>query len=133
MLKTAKNEIVEKCFQDNNNKSNKMVCLIQSSIIDEFRKRYKEVDFIDIKRESFYDLPEQINEYLMHQEFDKLLIPLSGKTVHNFGNVMDVVRTIRFREGYFFYSDGKTIRIPNYGVVLDSLISVLISVLYKLS
>lgn len=130
ILKTAKNEIVERCFEEN--KNDKIVCLIQSSVIGDFRKRYNNVEFIDIKRESFNELPEEIYEYFKRENFDKVLIPLSGKFAHNYGNVIYVVSKIRFKEAFFFYKDGITTRIPRNGVIVDAFLLFAFKILYKI-
>lgn len=123
VFKTANDLIVDKCLASICKK--RIVCLTQSYNTRDFKNRFKDIEFIDIKRDSFHDLPHNLMKYLKNDYFEEIYIPISGKTAHNFGNVMNVLKEMKYSKAYFFYSDGKCIRIPNYGLFKELFIDIL--------
>lgn len=127
IFNTARDEIVEKCFELNY--SNQIVCLVQPSKEQLYKNKYKGVDLINIEKERFEDLPEHVIRRINSEKYDKVYLPVAGKMIRNFGNVLEVLKKVRFKRAYFFYADGSTKEMLICNRLLDGVIDLVIRVL----
>lgn len=95
-------------------------CLIQSSQLSRYQTQYPSVNFIDICREGFYDLPAEIIDRISSKPYDQLYVTFSGAKGHNYGNVMELVEKVNFKNAYFYNYNGDKVRIPGKNVVKDT-------------
>ena len=87
-------------------KKNKVSCLIQSSKVERYKESYPDILLIDICQESFYDLPEKVYEQLACEEYDEVYITFSGIVGHNYGNVLEILKKIRYKKAFFYNCNG---------------------------
>ena len=113
VLKTSTDATMHRLFEEI--KDNEIVCLIQPSQIDRYRKRYPNIKFIDILKEGFYDLPEDVMLSINGIVFDELYVTYSGIVGHNYGNVMAIVDKIDRKKAFFYNINGDKVEIPVFG------------------
>ncbi len=106
-------------------------CLVSSSGIKECQAKYPEVVFIDIGRESFYDLSDELVMQLRNDVFDEVYITLSGKHGYNYGNVVQLINEITFAKAFFYNCNGERISIPRKSWIKDLLIRAYISIIER--
>lgn len=110
-------------------------CLIQSSQRKRYKAEYPNVNFIDIGREGFYSLPDEVTKILSKKKYDQVYVAFSGIKGHNYGNVMELVAKTDFKKAYFYNCNGDRIEMPKQNMVKDMLCRVyiaLISFIYEL-
>lgn len=112
-----------------------IVCLIQSSLITDYRVRFPHIKFIDIKGESFYNLKQDVISEISQCIYDELYILFTGTTGHNYGNILAIADEIQFREGFFYNCLGEKTRIYRPSKIIDILTNwyvFLITKMYKI-
>lgn len=125
VLKTAADATMKRLFHELKNED--IDCLIQSSQIVRYREEYPYINFIDICREGFYDLPAEIIKIISEKSYDQLYVTFSGIKGHNYGNVMELVNNVRFQKAFFYNCNGNKTEIPQQNVVKDMLCRVYIA------
>lgn len=87
-------------------KENNVSCLIQSSQLERYRESYPDILLIDICQEGFYDLPQKVYAQLDSEEYDEVYITFSGVVGHNYGNVLEILKKIKYKKAYFYNCNG---------------------------
>lgn len=64
-------------------KDNDITCLIQKSQLDRYQHLYPDIKYIDIGRESFYNLDEQFFNQFYDSSFDELYVTCSFNIAYN--------------------------------------------------
>lgn len=133
VLKTSTDATMKRFFLDLREED--IDCLIQSSQIDRYRAEYPKVHFIDIRQEGFYDLPADVLSEVFENIYDQLYVTFSGINGHNYGNVMELVAKVHFRQAFFYNCNGDKTEIPKPNLIKDTLCSVyirFISFIYRI-
>lgn len=120
IFKTSSDETMRRLFNELNKNTCKIDCLIQSSQINRYRLQYQGINFIDICREGFYDLPMDVINRISLQAYDYVYVTFSGIKGHNYGNIMELVEKIRFKKAFFYNCNGDKVEIPRKKVLKDA-------------
>lgn len=134
IFKTASDAIMERLFTELQSKECEKICLIQTSLKEIFQKKYPEISFIDIQKEGFYDIPDEILQPVQEMNLKKIYIPTTGVRATNFGNIIELCNKICYKELVFFNSNGEESVVKKKGVFIEWLINIyirLIELLYK--
>lgn len=100
--------IVDKLLNTLRDSTDKKYCLIQSGRLASYQKKYPEIVFIDIEKESFYDVSDHVLKPIKGIHFEKIYIPVTGVKAYNFGNVMEIIVELDYNILSFFYSNGES-------------------------
>ena len=109
-------------------------CLVQTDNVHRLNSEYPDITFIDIRRPSFYDIPEYVLEQVISNNYDEVYILLSGIHGYNYGNVMDILRKCTYVNGWFFNGNGECILIPRFNLIHKLLIGLyvkIVNLVYK--
>ncbi len=117
VFKTSTDATVKKLFQDLVKED--IDCLIQSSQIDRYKKEYPCIHFIDICQEGFYDLPSKVVHRICQKTYDQVYVTFSGTEGHNYGNVMELVDKVDFKNAFFYNCRGDRVAVPKRNVIVD--------------
>lgn len=79
-------------------------CLIQSSSFDEYVNQYPDIIFINIQKESFYELEQRIISEVRNIHFSSIYIPVTPVKAYNFGNIMEIIKNCNYDEIVFFHN-----------------------------
>ena len=127
VLKTSTDATMKRLFHELEKR--KIDCLIPNSQIDRYRAEYPEVNFIDIRQEGFYDLPVDVIDMVSEKTYDRLYVTFSSINGHNYGNVMELVGKMHFREAFFYNCNGDKTEIPKSDLLKDTLCRAYIKIL----
>ena len=119
IFRTASDATMKRLFHELKNQN--IDCLIQSSQFARYKKEYPSIHFIDICREGFYDLPDEVTKAIAEKEYDQLYVTFSGIKGHNYGNVMELVSKMRFKKAFFYNCNGDKVEIPKPNAIKDKL------------
>lgn len=121
VLKTSADMTMQKLLNELCNDTNKQIdCLIQSSLIRRYQKEYPHINFIDICKERFDNIPPDVMSMVMKKKYDQLYITLSGINAYNFWNVMELVSKIRYKKAFFYNCNGVKMKIPRKSIIKDT-------------
>lgn len=126
VLKTSTDATIYRLFEEI--KDNEIFCLIQSSQIDRYRKMYPDIKFIDIQKEGFYDLSEEVMLSIDGITFDELYVTYSGVVGHNYGNVLAIVDKINRKKAFFYNCNGNRVEMPVFSKMRNFLCRVFIKI-----
>lgn len=126
VLRTSADNTMNRLF--NEIKGNDVYCMIQSSIVKRYSELHPEVKYIDIKREGFYDIDQEIISGLKKVKFDEVYVTFTGVIAHNYGNVMTIVEQLNYKKAFFYNCNGERTEIPKFNVVKDFLCRVFIKI-----
>lgn len=122
VMKTSTDTTVQRLFEELDKIENKeLECLIQHSQVERYQKMYPYINFIDIRRERFENLPIYVINKISKKRYDKLFITFSGVHGYNFWNVMELVSGIHFRQAFFYNCNGEKLQIPKKRILKDLL------------
>lgn len=122
VLKTSADATMQKLLNELCNDTNKQIdCLIQSSQVIRYQKEYPDINFIDICKERFENLPSDVTSMVTNKKYDQLYITLSGINAYNFWNVMELVNKIRYKTAFFYNCNGVKMKIPRKNIIKDTL------------
>ncbi len=122
VLKTSTDTTMQKLLNELCNDTNKQIdCLIQSSLVIRYQKEYPDINFIDICKERFENLPSDVTSMVTNKKYDQLYITLSGVNAYNFWNVMELVNKIRYKTAFFYNCNGVKMKIPRKNIIKDTL------------
>ncbi|MDE6946608.1 MAG: hypothetical protein K2P14_05425 [Anaeroplasmataceae bacterium] len=122
VLKTSADATMQKLLNELCNDTNKQIdCLIQSSQVIRYQKEYPDINFIDICKERFENLPSDVTSMVTNKKYDQLYITLSGVNAYNFWNVMELVNKIRYKTAFFYNCNGVKMKIPRKNIIKDTL------------
>ena len=102
-------------------------CLIPSSQIAQYQKKYPYIHFIDICQEGFYDLPVKLIKAISEKSYDQVYVTFSGVRGHHYGNVMELVSKVHFKKAFFYNCNGDKTEISRHNVIKDRLCSAYIA------
>lgn len=134
IFKTASDAIMERLFTELQSKECEKICLIQTSLKEIFQKKYPEISFIDIQKEGFYDISDEVLQPVQEMNLKKIYIPTTGVRATNFGNIIELCNKICYKELVFFNSNGEESVVKKKGVFIEWIINIyirLIELLYK--
>lgn len=95
-------------------------CLIQSGQIERYKKLYPNIHFIDIFQEGFYDLPSEVMDMILEREYSQVYITFSDIEGFNYGNVLELVEKVNFKNAFFYNCNGDKIEIPKRNIIKDT-------------
>ncbi len=133
VFRTSTDTTIKRLFHDLGKEN--IDCLIQSSQWERYKKKYPNINFIDICQEGFYNLPIKIIDMISKKRYDQLYITFSGIRGGNYGNIMEIVEKINFKNAYFYNCNGEKIKIPKKNKIKDLFIRIyikFISLIYRL-
>ena len=107
IFKTSSENVLIKLFEDLKDIKGKKYCLIQSSLIKIFQKKYADIEFLDIQQEGFYNVSQDIMSSIKQKYFDKVYIPATGPRPTNFGNILKIVNDLDCGEIVFYNCSGE--------------------------
>lgn len=107
ILKTASDIIVDNLLEKLLHQNNEKICMIQTSARAKFEKKYPNVKFIDIKKEGFYEIADEILQPIQKMKFERIYIPTTGTRANNFGNILKLCNELNFKELFFYNSNGE--------------------------
>lgn len=119
VFKTSTDATIKKLLDEMGKKD--IDCLIQSSLVGRYQAEYPAVNFIDIRQEGFYDLPPNVIDMISLKKYDQLYVTFSGIKGHNYGNVMELVDKLDYKNAYFYNCNGDRIEIPRKNIIKDTL------------
>lgn len=134
IFKTASDVVLKKLFIELKNKEAKKYCLIQSSLINNFQKEYKDVEFIDIQQEGFYNISDNVLEVIQNILFTEIYIPTTGPRAMNFGNILEIVCSLNYKKIIFYNCNGERNIIKKKSQLEEKLIRLyinLINLIYR--
>lgn len=132
IFKTASDAIMERLFTELQSKECEKICLIQTSLKDIFQKKYPEISFIDIQKEGFYDIPNEVMQPIQETKLDKIYIPTTGVRATNFGNIMELCNKLCYKELIFYNSNGEKNIVRKKGASAEWLIKIYIGLIEHL-
>lgn len=122
ILRASTDETIRKLINELKKSGNKEIdCLVQNSQFRRYKTDFLDINFIDIHRERFKDLPSEVMESINSKRYDSLYITLTGEKAYNFWNVIEVVSKVRFKKGFFYNCYGEKIEIPRINILKDTL------------
>lgn len=122
VIKASTDTTVQRLFGELDKIENKeMECLIQHSQFDRYQKMYPYINFVDIRKERFENLPICVINKISKKRYDKLFVTLTGVHVYHFWNVMELVNRIHFRQAFFYNCNGEKLQIPKKRILKDLL------------
>lgn len=116
VLKTASDTVVDKLLDEIKNQQN-IDCLIQPSNIERYKAKYTEINYINIQRERFEYLTEDILSEIEKKNYQILYIPHAGEKPYNFGNVILLASHINHKKIIFYSEDGEKREIRKKGKI----------------
>ena len=119
IFKTASDNVMNQLFDKVSNENAEIDCLIQNSLIEQYKEKYENINFINIYKEGFYNVSSDVIDPIKSVCYNKIFIPLTGAHGHNFGNIIDIITQLSFKNGYFYNCNGELIEIPQYGFWQD--------------
>ena len=104
VLKTAEEKVMQKLLLEVKEKE-EMYCLVQSSALDVYKRKYPDFNVLDIAGESF---TEQTSEYhgLKQMKFETIYIPSSTPYFRNFDNVFFMVDRLNYEKMVLYDCNG---------------------------
>lgn len=102
ILKTATDSILNNLFNDLKEKIEVKYCLIPSSLKDTFQQKYKNINFIDIHEEEFYDVSSLVLDEIKEKNFDEVYIPITNIRPTNYGNILRLINELSFKKIIFY-------------------------------
>lgn len=129
VFKTAVDFVTDGLFDFLGSKDIKIYCCIQSSSISRYSAMYPNVHFIDIKRDGFYDIPEDVIAYLQKIAFEKIYIPTTNVKAYNFGNVIELVDRLDYKIIEFYNCKGESCIIYKMSKIKEYCIKIYIKIL----
>lgn len=119
VLKTSSDNTMQRWFKEYSNQNNQIYCMIQSSQLPRYKKLYPDINYIDIKSEGFYNIADSVMKHVCSQEYDMVYVTLSGIVGHNYGNVMEIVKQLKFKQAFFYNCNGEKIVMPKMNVICE--------------
>lgn len=119
VFKTSTDATIKRLFQELGQKN--IDCLIQSSQIDRYKAEYPYINFIDIYQEGFYDLRAEVTDKIFSKPYDSVYVTFSGMKGHNYGNIMELVEKVNFKNAFFYNYNGDKVEILKQNLVKDIL------------
>ena len=95
VLKTAADIVVDKLISGIQDRE-KVACLIQTSKVKEYKEKYPNVEFLDIQKEMFWELQDNILNEIKTERYKCIYIPCTDEHAVQFKNVMDIVIQLSF-------------------------------------
>ncbi len=132
ILNTASENVTFNLFKELCSEDAEKYCLIQSSKLDKYQSRYKDIQFIDICKEGFYDISENILNNIKKYHFDIVYIPTTSVRATNFGNILEIINKLNYEKIIFFNCDGEKSTVNKMGKLQEKLIKLYISLLNNL-
>lgn len=117
VLKTSSDSTLNRLFEELSDA--KIDCLIASSELHKYKKLFPQINFIDIHKEGFYDISQDLIVEIAAKKYDELYITLSGAVGHNFGNVMELIIQFNSTKSFFYNCNGERIQIPKSNFIKD--------------
>ncbi len=133
IFKTSTDGTMKRLFEELGKKD--IDCLIQSSQMQRYQAEYPYINFIDIRKEGFYDLSPEVKERISSKTYDKVYVTFSGIKGHNYGNIMELVSGVNCKSAFFYNCNGDKVEIPKKNFIKDVLCRLYIKwigVLYRL-
>ena len=118
VFKTSSDATMERLFEQLGSGSN-ITCLIQSSTLKRYRKRYPHVNFLDIRQEGFYDLPSEVIQTISNEKYDQVYVTFSGISGHNYGNIIQILTLLCYDAAFFYNCNGNRTEIPRENMLRD--------------
>lgn len=131
MFRTSTDTTMKKFFIEFD-KDNDITCLIQKSQLDRYQHLYPDIKYIDIGRESFYNLDEQFFNQFYDSSFDELYVTCSFNIAYNYGNVIEIADKIKSKRKFFYNCDGNHELMPQYNFIQSFLIKIYIFIVAKI-
>lgn len=119
VFKTSTDATIKKLFADLGKKD--VDCLIQKSQFDRYRKEYPYINFIDICQEGFYDLPARVIDMISSRIYDQVYITFSDREGYSYGNVLELLEQINYKNAFFYNCNGDRMEIPRGNMIKDIL------------
>lgn len=119
VLKTANDNTMQRWLNKYGLQDNEIYCMIQSSQLERYRERYPTVIFIDIEGEGFYNLPDSVMQQVLSHYYDAVYVTFSGIVGHNYGNIMEIIRQLRFKEAFFYNCNGEERIMPKMNPICE--------------
>lgn len=127
IFKTASDATIHRLFEQLRFEKSRKICLIQSSLKDNFQKKYHFVSFIDIKREGFYGIEDSVIQQLKEIKYEKIYIPITGVRATNFGNIVELCTKFSYEELVFYNCNAEQSIIKKQNRFKEKLIKIYIS------
>lgn len=128
IFKTASDVIMNRLFEElQMMEKSKKLCLVQTSVISDFQKKYPYVQFIDIRKEFFYGLDDSVINPLKEIAFEKIYIPTTRVRVNNYGNIVDICAKLSYQELVFYNCNGEQRIVKKKSRIEEMLIKLYIS------
>lgn len=106
IFKTASDSVLDKLLEELSSKKQRKYCIIQSSLINIYSQKYKDIQFIDIQKEGFYDISRDVLKVIKNISFTEVYIPTTGPRAMNFGNILEIVEQLNYRKIIFYSCNG---------------------------
>lgn len=117
VLKTSMDGTMFRLFDELQGKH--IDCLIQSSEMNKYQKKFPNINFIDIENEGFYELTPHVLRQATKERYDEIYITFSGVVGHHYGNVIEVLDLLRFKKAFFYNCNGERVNIPRQNLLRD--------------
>lgn len=129
ILTTATDAVTSKLLRELDIYTAEKYCLIQSSLLENYQKQYKGIRFIDINRESFYNMPESILDDIKKIHFDIVYVPVTNVRATNYGHVLEIINKLDYGEIVFYNCKGEKSVIEKKGRLQEKLIKMYINLI----
>lgn len=126
VLKTASDIVVDKLLDEIKNEPT-IDCLIQPSNIERYKAKYPGINFINIQRERFEYLAEDILAELEKENYQTLYIPHAGEKPYRFENVILLASRISHKKMIFYNENGEKREIGKKGKIISFFYRVMIT------
>lgn len=132
IFKTASENVMNQLFNDLDTDCVDKYCLIQSSSVDNYTVKYPKLNLIDIHQEGFYNLSEKVLQEIKMYFFDIIYIPTTSTRANNFGNILEIIVQLNYRQIVFFNCNGEISVVKKKSKLQEKLISVYINLIDKI-
>lgn len=132
VLKSAIDKVYQDLMDYVDKNYQEVYCLIQSSRKQEYEKKYPHVHFIDCKKEAFYEIPREVLDTVESISYDKIFLPITRVKAYNFGNVMEMIRHVKYKKLVFYYANGEIFEIDKMGKIQSIFYGVCIKLFEKI-
>lgn len=134
IFKTASDIVMKQLFEKLQKEKEEKICLIQSSLKNEFQKKYTDICFKDIGKEGFYEIEYSVIQSLKKFNFEAIYIPTTGVRANNFGNIIEICKNFSYKKLVFYNSNGESNVVTKKNCFIELLIKIyigFIEMLYK--
>ena len=119
IINSANENSFDKLIHELSKNKNTIECLITHDKYLSYKGKYKSIKFIDINKEEFYDLSQETLNEIKNKRYDTVYVTVPRTFAYNYGNIINILEYIWFKNAFFYNCNNCAIRIPSQNWLFD--------------